>query len=393
MDDPSLILVGGDPLTPAAACALPPGAVVRLMVYQPAVRPLDVGDIVEVIPGAHRRLGDVVLCIHAGRCVLARVARHDRGSSVELQIGPGGARHAVAGDAVLGVVTALEQGDLLFDLQHGRWRAAGRLAASLPGTLTGFLVVLSWLERVRRPFFPPLFMGTEARLLAGLTAAYDTEVEVTARETALLAEEQVLLERHLRPGRRLLDVGCGAGREAVGFARAGLSVVGIDLAPAMIALARERARAAGVTIELAVAEPLTLPASAGPFDAVYFSPGIYAHIPGRDRRVRTLRRLRELLTPDGLIVVGPVLSPPLRLLSRARVVDALRRIGRRAGYRRLAEPADRFYRGHALTRGATSYRYIHYFAGGGDAEAEMADAGLVVTERLDTTCWILRARA
>jgi ubiquinone/menaquinone biosynthesis C-methylase UbiE len=393
MDDPSLILVGGDPLTPDAARALPPGAVVRLMVYRPAVRPIDAGDIVEVNPGAERHLGDVVLCIHAGRCALGRVIRDERDSSAELQIGPGGARHVVARDAVVGVVTALEQGDLLFDLRHGRWRAAGRLAARVPGSLTAFLVALSWLERVRRPFFPPLFMGTEARLLAGVTAAYDTEVEVTARETALLNEEHVLLERYLRRGQRLLDVGCGAGREAVGFARAGLSVVAIDLAPAMIARARERARAAGVTIDLAVAEPLTLPASAGPFDAVYFSPGIYAHIPGRDRRVRTLRRLRELLTPGGLIVVGPVLSPPLRLFSRARLVDALRRIGHRAGYHRLAEPGDRFYRGHALTRGATSYRYIHYFASRDEAEAEVPDTGLVVAERLDTTCWILRARA
>ena len=391
MDHPSLILVGGDPLTPASARALPPGALVRLMVYQPAIRPIDVGDIVEITPGADRRLGDVVLCIHAGRCALGRVIRDERGSSVELQIGPGGGRHALAPDDVVGVVTTLEQGDLLLDLRHGRWRAAGRLASSVPGSLTRFLVVLSWVERVRRPFFPPLFMGTEARLMAGLAAAYDTEVEVTARETALLADEYVLLERHLRPGQRLLDVGCGAGREAVGFARAGLSVVGIDLAPAMIALARERARAAGVTIELAVAEPLTMPASAGPFDAVYFSPGIYAHIPGRDRRVRTLRRLRELLAPGGIIVVGPVLSPPLRLLSRARLVDALRRVGHRAGYHRLAEPGDRFYRGHALTRGARSYRYIHYFASHDEAEAEMTDAGLLVAERLDTSCWILRA--
>ena len=87
MDDPSLILVGGDPLNPASARALPPGTVARLMVYQPAIRPIDVGDIVEVTPGAGRRLGDVVLCIHAGRCSLGRVIRDDRGSSVELQIG------------------------------------------------------------------------------------------------------------------------------------------------------------------------------------------------------------------------------------------------------------------------------------------------------------------
>jgi hypothetical protein len=48
--------------------------------------------------------------------------------------------------------------------------------------------------------------------------------------------------------------------------------------------------------------------------------------------VRTLTRLRDLLAPDGMIVLGPVLAPPLRRpLSPSR--DALRRVGRRAGLR------------------------------------------------------------
>ncbi len=391
MDDPSLTLVGGGSLTPESARRLPPEVVVRLMVDRPSIRPVDVGDVVEIVPGRRGRAGDLVLCAHDDRCELGRLIRPD-GPSVEIEVGADGARLQLPAAAMLGIATALEQGDLLFDLSRGRWRAAGRLAAGLPSRLGGLLVALAWLERLRRPFFPPLFMGSEAHLLARLTAAYDTEAEVTGRDTELLPEEQALLARYLRPGQRLLDVGCGAGREAIGFARAGLSVVGIDVAPAMIAVARERARDAGLSIELAIAEPLTVPASVGPFDAVYFSPGIYAHIPGRDRRVRTLARLRERLAPNGLIVVGPILAPPLRALSRARLVDALRRVGRRAGFRRLAEPGDRFYRGHALDRAATSYRYIHYFRDRGEAEAEIADAGLVVIERLDTTCWVVRAR-
>jgi ubiquinone/menaquinone biosynthesis C-methylase UbiE len=42
--------------------------------------------------------------------------------------------------------------------------------------------------------------------------------------------------------RRLLDLGCGAGRNAIPLARAGWSVVGIDLSWPMIAAAAERAR-------------------------------------------------------------------------------------------------------------------------------------------------------
>ena len=391
MDDPSLTFVGGGALTPESARRLAPGVTTRLMVDRPAIRPVDVGDVVEIVPGARTRAGDVVLCVHQDRCELGRLIRPD-GATAEVEIGPDGARLRIAAGAVLGIATALEQGDLFFDLSQGRWRAAGRMAAALPSRLGGVMLALAWLERLRRPFFPPLFMGSEEQMLARLTTAYDAEAEVIGREIDLLPEEQALLDRYLTPGRRLLDVGCGAGREALGFARAGIEVVGIDVAPAMIALARERAGQAGLAIEFAVAGPLTLPAGAGPFDAIYFSPGIYSHIPGKERRVRTMVRLREMLAPDGVIVVGPVLAPPLRALSRVRLVDAMRRIGRLAGVRRLAEPGDHFYRGHALDRAPTAYRYIHRFQSSADAEAELAEAGLVVSERLDVTSWIVRRR-
>lgn len=389
MNDPALSLVGGQFLTVDVARRLAPGEVIRLMVDQPSVRPVDVGDIVEVVPGDGARPGETVLYAHDGRCELARLIR-PIGDGVEIEVGPAGRRIRLPAGAVLGVATALEQGDLLFELSHGRWRAAGRAAAALPPRMGRVLGFMARLERLRRPFFPPLVMGDEQDLLTQLTRAYDVESEIIDRESALLPEEHVLLERVLTRGGRVLDVGCGAGREAVGFACAGLEVVGIDLAPAMIARARERARAAGLSIEFAVGEPLTWTAAGGPFDAIYFSPGLYSHIPGRARRVRTLARLRGLLARGGLIVLGPILSPPRPLLSRSRLVDALRRIGRAAGIRRLAEPGDHYHRGHALERPPGSYRYVHRFRNRDEAEAELAEATLRVTDRLHETCWIVR---
>ena len=47
-------------------------------------------------------------------------------------------------------------------------------------------------------------------------------------------------------GQRVLDVGCGSGRYAVEFARRGAEVTGLDMAPAMLAMARQAAAAAGV---------------------------------------------------------------------------------------------------------------------------------------------------
>lgn len=71
-------------------------------------------------------------------------------------------------------------------------------------------------------------------------------------------------------GRLVLDVGCGAGRNAVPLAEAGWSVLGTDLSWPMLQAATERARAAGVGLRLQVAAaPMDmLPVPAGRFDLI-----------------------------------------------------------------------------------------------------------------------------
>src|SRR5262245_20458092 len=99
------------------------------MVDQPSISPVDVGDSVDVVPGSRARRGDIVLFAHDDRCELARLIR-SAGTSVEVEVSPAGRRILLPAGAVLGVATALEQGDLLFELSRGRWRTAGRVAAA-----------------------------------------------------------------------------------------------------------------------------------------------------------------------------------------------------------------------------------------------------------------------
>lgn len=80
-------------------------------------------------------------------------------------------------------------------------------------------------------------------------AAPTYDEDFTASVIGRLQREAVW--RHLEPlfppGSRLLDLGCGAGEDAVRFARRGVEVDGIDVSPAMVEIARERARAEGVS--------------------------------------------------------------------------------------------------------------------------------------------------
>ncbi len=93
---------------------------------------------------------------------------------------------------------------------------------------------------------------------------YDEE-DFTQDTEAEVAELQALLD--LPPGSQLLDVGCGTGRHAVPLVLAGFRVTGVDLSPAMLALAATRARAAGVELDLVEADARELPDHLGSYDA------------------------------------------------------------------------------------------------------------------------------
>jgi ubiquinone/menaquinone biosynthesis C-methylase UbiE len=65
-----------------------------------------------------------------------------------------------------------------------------------------------------------------------------------------------------------LDVGCGTGFLSLELAARGHRVTGIDLAPAMLALARQKAAAQGFSVRFEQADAETLPFAAGSFDLV-----------------------------------------------------------------------------------------------------------------------------
>lgn len=109
------------------------------------------------------------------------------------------------------------------------------------------------------------------------------------------------VERGLAGGGRALDLGCGPGRNALFLAERGFEVDAVDLAPAAVAWARERARAAGVdNVRFHCGDAFELAGAGltGPYDLVYDS-GCFHHLPPH-RRLSYLRLLDGVLAPGGL---------------------------------------------------------------------------------------------
>ncbi|WP_406460265.1 class I SAM-dependent methyltransferase [Streptomyces sp. NBC_01622] len=108
------------------------------------------------------------------------------------------------------------------------------------------------------------------------------------------------LDRGLIPGDgRALDLGCGPGRNALQLAAWGFEVDGVDLSPAAVAWAEERARDSGARVRFHCGDafalaPTELP---GPYDLVYDS-GCFHHLPPH-RRVSYLALLDQVLAPGG----------------------------------------------------------------------------------------------
>ena len=137
-------------------------------------------------------------------------------------------------------------------------------------------------------------------------------------------------------GERALDFGCGAGRLTLPLADRFAAVVGVDISPSMLELAR--ARAAGRPgVRFALDERGDLSLLDGETFALVYTGLVLQHQPSPEAIRVTLGRLGRLVAPGGVLVaqLPTWLSRRARLQPVRRVYAALRAVG---------VPADPLYR-------------------------------------------------
>jgi SAM-dependent methyltransferase len=131
--------------------------------------------------------------------------------------------------------------------------------------------------------------------------------EATAEELAPVADA-VVGQAGLSAGDYVLDVACGTGNAALSAAALGARVLGVDAAPRLLAVARERARAQGLLVDFREGDLLALPLEDEEVDVALSVFGvIFAPDPEQSlREVRRVLRRGGRLLLSAWVPAGPI---------------------------------------------------------------------------------------
>lgn len=187
-------------------------------------------------------------------------------------------------------------------------------------------------------------------------------------QAGLFEEEALVLERSGVKAGRALCLASGGGREAFALERRGFEVLGVELVPELVRFAREHAAAHGLKARFVEGSLTELAVDGGRFDLISMANVAYSYIPTRRARVALLRRCRELLSPEGRVILSVVVRPAEA--SELRWAGRLRLLGRLAG-NPLVEPGDRL---------VGNGNFIHFFPELGVVSQEAREAGFARVE-------------
>lgn len=136
------------------------------------------------------------------------------------------------------------------------------------------------------------------------SCAYFTDPTNTLEQAQTDKKAHIAAKLALKPGMRVLDIGCGWGGMALYLhQKTGAEVVGVTLSEEQIKVARRRAEEAGVadkvTFELIDYREVT-----GQFDRIV-SVGMFEHV-GPAHYKTFFAKCRDLLTPDGVMLMHAI---------------------------------------------------------------------------------------
>lgn len=123
----------------------------------------------------------------------------------------------------------------------------------------------------------------------------------TDRKFDLNRFENTIIEKYNPISGKILVIGSGTGRESIALSKRGCAVTGIDALEEYNSIAKRYAKEENLKIEFIKQNFREIDFTENRFDYALFSTRMYSSIPTRKNRIETLRRIKRVLKPKGLL--------------------------------------------------------------------------------------------
>lgn len=154
-----------------------------------------------------------------------------------------------------------------------------------------------------------------------LTVFYDPVVRWTCRESTF--KGALVAQANIKPGMRVLDVGCGTGTLAIMLKkiRPSADVTALDGSKGILNIARSKADRTGADVSFRQGLSFKMPFADSEFDMVFTS--FFFHHLTREDKLRTLKEIRRVLKPAGKLNIADWGKQPNLFLRSAFLIVQL----------------------------------------------------------------------
>ena len=132
--------------------------------------------------------------------------------------------------------------------------------------------------------------------------------KITQEKYAQIAEkgfwesEEILIKKYFKPNSIILDIGCGSGRTTIPLFEMGYKIIGVDITPQMIEMAKDIAKSKNLGIDYRVGDATNLEFQDNYFDNVIFANNGWTQIPAKENRQKALNEMYRVLKSGGYYI-------------------------------------------------------------------------------------------